>query len=143
MPSEKKYAIWPAIIISLLAVVAPITIGTIEMRIARNAQAETAVIDQLHAIAKAENEYHKANDSFSAKLEDLKTVAAPSQHYKIGYRLVSPDTYLTLAWPNEPGKHGKRYFFMDQTGVVRYEIMHAAGPASNEVPGPKAEGSSK
>jgi hypothetical protein len=134
MPSEKKYSIWPAIVIALLAVVAPITIGTIETRIARNAQAETAVIDQLHAIAKAENEYRKANDSFSVKLEDLKVLPSTNRYYKIGYRLVSPDTYLTLAWPNEPGKHGKRYFFMDQSGVLRYEIMHAAGPASNEVP---------
>ena len=66
MPSDKKYSIWPALFIICLAFIVPITIGTTEVRIARNAHAETVAIQQLQAIAKAENAFHEANRHFSA-----------------------------------------------------------------------------
>lgn len=134
MAPDQKYSLWPALTIIVLALAAPITIGTFEMRVARNAHAETAAIEQLHAIAQAENDYRKANNGYSANLADLKDLPKPENFYKIGYRQLSPDMYIAMAWPYEPGKHGKRYFFMDQSGIVRYEVMHPAGPFSNEVP---------
>ena len=134
MPSAKKYSIWPALIILCLAFIAPITIGTIEVGIARNAHAETAAIARLQAISKAENDYRKANNGFSPRLEDLKDLPKPEDFYKYGYRQATADSYIAMAWPVQPGKHGKRFFFMDQSGVVRYEVMHPATPASNEVP---------
>jgi len=134
METKKKSSPWLIAVILLVAFGLPIAIGTMEVRIARNAQAETAVIDYLKAVAKAENDYRKANDTFADKLDDLKGLPNPEGSYKIGYKKVTADSYLAMAWPTQPGKHGRRYFFMDQTGVVHYEVMHPAGPQSQEVP---------
>ncbi len=134
METKKKSSPWLIAIILLVAFGLPIAIGSMEVRIARNAQAETAAIDYLKAVATAENDYRKANDTFAEKLDDLKGLTRPDSNYKIGYKKVTPDSYLAMAWPTEPGKHGRRFFFMDQTGVVRYEVMHPAGPMSAEVP---------
>jgi len=134
MPSDKKYSIWPALIIIVLAFGVPATIGTLEIRIAHNAHAETAAVLHLRAIARSENDYRKTNNGFSLKLEDLKDLPKPDDFYMIRYRQATPDSYIVMAWPKQPGKNGKRYFFMDQTGVVRYEVMQPAGPASEEVP---------
>ncbi|WP_041855327.1 hypothetical protein [Candidatus Korobacter versatilis] len=134
METPKKSAPWLVVVILVVAFGLPIAIGTMEVRIARNAQAETAAVDYLNAVAKAENDYRKANDTFAAKLDDLKGLPASVGPYKIGYKKVTPDSYLAMAWPLQPGNHGRRYFFLDQTGVVRYELMKPAGPGSEPVP---------
>jgi hypothetical protein len=134
MLSEKKYSIWPALAIICLAFIAPITIGTIEVRIARNTHAETAAILQIKSIAKAENEYRRINNRFSTNLEDLKDLPKADETYQYNYRQLSPDAYEAVAGPRQPGNHGKRFFYMNQTGIVHYEILHPAGPASPEVP---------
>ena len=134
MPSDKKYSLWPALIIVCLAFVAPVMFGTIELRIARNARAETAAITQMHAIAGAEAAYHSANNTYSKTLDDLKGLAKPENLYTYDYRQLSPTAYVVTASPTEPGKHGKRYFFLDQTGVIRYEVLHAASTTSPVIP---------
>ncbi len=134
MPKDKKYSIWPAAFIICLAFVAPVTIGTIELRIARNAHAETDAVQKLHAIALAENEYRKSMNRFSSSLDELKALPNPEDSYRYDYRQLSADAYEVVASPKQPGKHGKRYFYVNQTGVVHYEILRPASPASPEVP---------
>jgi hypothetical protein len=134
MPSEKKYSIWPALFIICVAFGLPITIGTIEVRVARNAHAETVAIQQLQAIAKAENDYRHAHNRFSTNLAELSGLPQAENSYQYDYRQLSPDAYTAVAGPTQPGKHGKRYFYMDQTGAVHYELLRPAGPASPEVP---------
>lgn len=134
MPSSQKYSLWPAIFIICLAFIAPVTIGTIEMHIARNAHAETAAIQQLQAIAKGENDYHQARGDFSNQLQDLKDLPRAEDFYQYGYRRLSPLGYEVSASPKQPGEHGKRSFYMDQSGVVRYEVLRPAGATSPEVP---------
>jgi uncharacterized membrane-anchored protein YhcB (DUF1043 family) len=134
MPKDKKYSIWPATFIICLAFVAPVTIGTIELRIARNAHAETDAIQKLQAIALAENEYRKSINRFSSSLEELKVLPNPEDSYRYDYRQLSPDAYEAVAAPKQPGKHGKRFFYLDQSGVVHYEILRPATITSPEVP---------
>ena len=134
MDTKKKSSPGLIAIILVVAFGLPIAIGWMEIRMARNAQAETGAIDYLKAVAKTETDYRKANDTFAEKLDDLKGLPKPDGTYKIGYKKVTSDSYLAMAWPTRPGKHGRRYFFMDQTGLVRYEVMHPAGPMSPEVP---------
>jgi hypothetical protein len=134
MPSDKKYSIWPALFIICLAFVVPITIGTAEVRIARNAHAETSAIQQLQAIAKSENTFRDANHRFSTNVEELKDLPKPEDLYQYDYRQLSPQSYVATAAPKQPGKHGKRYFAMDETGVVRYELLRPATTTSPEVP---------
>ena len=134
METKKKTAPWLVVAILLTAFGLPTAIGLLEVRIARNAQAETAAVEYLQAVAKAQNDYRKANNTFASNLNDLKGLPSSDSGYKIGYKKVTPDAYLTMAWPLQPGKRGRRYFFLDQTGVVRYEVMHPAGPQSDPVP---------
>ena len=135
MPSDKKkYSIWPALFIICLAFVVPITIGTMEIRIARNAHAETSAIQQLQAIAKAENAFREANHHFPASVEELKGLPKAEEYYRYDYRQTSPQSYVATAEPKQPGSHGKRYFLMNESGVVRYEVLHPATATSPEVP---------
>ncbi len=134
MKTKQKNAPWMIAIILVLAFGLPIGIGVLEVRIARNASAETAAIGYLQAVAKAQNDYRKANDTFAIKLDDLKGLPVLDGTYKVGYKKVTSDSYRAMAWPTQPGKYGRRYFFMDQSGVVRFEVMQPAGPMSQEVP---------
>ena len=134
MPKDKKYSIWPAAFIICLAFLAPVTIGTIELRIARNAHAETDAIQKLQAIALAENEYRKSMNRFSSSLEELKVFPRSEDFYRYDYRQLSPDSYETVAAPKQSGKHGKRFFYVNQTGVVHYEFLRPATATSPEVP---------
>jgi type II secretory pathway pseudopilin PulG len=143
MPSSKTHSPWPAVIIILLAVVAPITIGTLEMRIARNSRAETGAIQNLEAIANAEREYRQANGAYTATLDQLNRVPPADPYYQYEYRKLSNSSYTTTAAPREPGKHGKRFFYVDQTGVVRYELLHQATATSPAAPLPKESDSAK
>ena len=139
MPNNKKYSIWPAVFILCVAFGLPTAIGTLEVRMARNAHAETAAVQQLEAIVTAENAYRQAHQSYSATLEEVKDLPKPESYYTYHYTFASPDAYTATAMPNQPGKHGKRYFFVDQTGAVRYEVMHAANVASPVIPPPEKD----
>ena len=41
--------------------------------------------------------------------------------------LGNPTTYSLTAAPKTPGTTGQRYYYVDQTGVIRYNVMAAAG----------------
>ncbi|HEY3928500.1 MAG TPA: hypothetical protein VGL89_09010 [Candidatus Koribacter sp.] len=132
--AEKKYSIWPAIVVLVVAFGVPTAIGTIEVRIARNAHAESAAIQQMEAIVKAENAYHAEHQSYSATLDAIRDLPKPENYYAYHYMFLSPDKYAATAQPNYPGKYGRRYFYTDQTGEVRYEVMKEAGAGSEAVP---------
>ncbi len=133
-PEKKKYSLWPAVVIICLAVVAPISIGTIEVGIARNARAEVVAIQQLEAVAAAESAYRLANQTFSASLDDLKDLPQPDPAYRYNYRRLSPETYVLTAEPTQPGKHGKRSFYLDQSEAIRSEVLHPATANSPLLP---------
>jgi hypothetical protein len=134
MPSEKKYPFWPALLIVCLAFLAPVTIGIFEVRVARNSHAESAAIDHLQAIARAEDSLRQVTGQYSAALDAVKDLPAAEPYYSYDYRQLSPSTYVATATPHEPGKHGKRFFYVDQSGVVRYEVLHPASATSPVVP---------
>ena len=134
MSTEKKSGLWPATVVIVLGIGVPLTIGSVELRIARNAHAETAAIEQLQTIAKAEDQYRRSNGSFSPQLDDLKGLPKPESFYRYSYRPTAPGAYVVTAAPVDPNRHGRRSFYMDQSGVVRYELAREAGPTSSPVP---------
>lgn len=139
MPSDKKYSIWPAVFVLTVAFGVPTVLGTMEIRIARNAHAETAAIQQLQAIAKAETDYRAANQHFSTKLDELKGLPEPEKFYTFTYQPLSPESYTATAAPNQPGKHGRRYFFVDQTGTMRFDLTQPATATSAVLPPPSSK----
>ena len=49
--------------------------------------------------------------------------------YDFAYTLGSQNTWSCSADPSDPGTTGDRYFFADQTGVIRFNGAASAGPA--------------
>ncbi len=45
-----------------------------------------------------------------------------------------PDRYTINANPLSPGQTGQRYFYVDETGVIRFALGGPAGPGSTPVP---------
>lgn len=43
------------------------------------------------------------------------------------------DSYTLNASPNVPGQTGVRYFYTDQTGVIRFNFTQAAGPSDSPI----------
>lgn len=134
IPAAKKYSVWSALVILCVAFGLPLTIGTMEIRIARNAHAESEAIGQLEAIAKAETAFRDVNHRVSANLAELNGLTKPDPSYRYEYRQQAPDGFSVTAEPVEPGKHGKRFFYTDQSGVIRFEVLHPANAASPVVP---------
>lgn len=59
---------------------------------------------------------------------------------KSGYSFVyaaaggaKPDRFAVNANPISPGQSGERYFFVDQTMVIRFDTLGPAGPASQPI----------
>ena len=48
--------------------------------------------------------------------------------------LGAPDRYTVNANPVAVGQTGQRYFYVDQTNVIRYAVGGAAGPNSTPIP---------
>ncbi len=46
--------------------------------------------------------------------------------YHIAYRKLDKDHFIAIAAPDDPGGSGRRYFFCDQTYVIRNEVMKPA-----------------
>jgi hypothetical protein len=133
MPSDRK-SFWPALIIVAVAFGLPLTISLVELHIARNAHAETDAIRYLESVASAESEYRKPNKGYTASLAELPNLPKPEPYYRYQYRKTATDGYEVTAEPVEPGKHGRRYFYMDQSGVITYEVLHPATARSPETP---------
>lgn len=60
-------------------------------------------------------------------LDSLLGVAGQKQGYSFSYVLTSPNTFNINADPMTPGITGKRYFFTDETGVIRTRTGGQAG----------------
>lgn len=134
MASERKSGVWPVVIVILVAFGLPLAISLVEMRVARNAHAETSAIQYLLSVANAESEYHKPNKGYSSSIDELPNLPKPEPWYRYDYRKTVPDGYIVSAEPVDPGHHGRRYFYMDQSGVVTYEVLKPATAKSPEAP---------
>ena len=55
------------------------------------------------------------------------------QGYQFLYERTDPDHYTLLAQPITPGVNGNRYFFLDESGVLRARSGQAAGAADPPV----------
>jgi hypothetical protein len=133
MPTDRK-SFWLPLIIIVIAFGLPLTISLIELRVARNAHAETSAIRYLESVANAENDYRKPHQGYTNSLAELPNLPKPEPYYRYDYLKTATDGYVITAEPTDPGKHGRRYFYMDQSGVITYEVLHPATPKSPEAP---------
>ncbi|MCI0723898.1 MAG: hypothetical protein L0338_33815 [Acidobacteria bacterium] len=72
----------------------------------------------------------------AADLLDLATALGDSGGYTLLYEASDRngdgklDSYTVHAWPKKPGSTGRRYFFTDQTGIMRVSESGPAGPSA-------------
>ena len=139
------------IVVAIIALLAAIAIPNL-LRARLNAN-ETAALGALHTIASVCTSYHDVNyvagttaHTYPPNLVALGAAAnAPGPAYidpvletgtKQGYAFVlagTPTAYTCTAAPVTPNVTGERYFFVDESGVVRWAKGGAAGLGSPPV----------
>lgn len=78
-------------------------------------------------------------DQNNAGLIDEVLAGGVKSGYVFTYAVVSSDSlgnptaYSLTADPQVPGNTGQRYFYTDQTGVIRYHVSAAAGPTDSAI----------
>ena len=117
--------------------------------------AETVAVGSLRTLNTANVAYHAAYGGFplslahlgpaenrsetAADLIDPSLASGTRNGYNFIYSAERTDekgkvvAYTLHAEPTEPGKTGKRYFFTDQSGVIRFEVMGRASVNSPPV----------
>ena len=133
------------IVIAIIAIIAAIAIPN--LKDARMAANEAHAITALRAIHSAQNIYREQDVDGNGTLDYADIPATLADHgllepnpgtdwwenwtqsgYKIGQSsgLLNGQTlfiWSMVALPERPGDSGKRYFFIDQTGVIRYCLL--------------------
>ena len=130
-----------------MAVIAAIAIpNLLESRKGGN---ESAAIGNLRTIASAQQYYRETDKDKNDKLDyapDLRALAAVdlvdqvlAGGTKQGYvYAVRPGTEPESTWsatadPLTPGATGDRHFFVDESGVIRFDVGRPAGPTSRAI----------
>ncbi len=135
-----------AVGVAAVSVVAAVAVpGLIE---ARKSASEESAIGSLRTIAVAQAMFREGDKDGDGKLDygtleelaEFKLVdPVLGSGEKAGYRFtvkgVTDFTFQATAEPLEPGKTGQRSFFVDESGVIRFEHFEPAGPESPEIGG--------
>ena len=136
------------IVIAIIAVIASIAIpNLIEARKGANEAAAIASLRTLHAAEEMYRDQDKDQDgrlNFAVDLDTLRTtnalidqVLATGTKQGYLYRVVSANEFFfeATATPVAPGKSGDRYFYIDDTGVIRFSTTASATSQSLPVGG--------
>ena len=107
--------------------------------------AETSAMASCRTINVGCQSFYGANPAraYPATLNDLTATASPyldavlgsgtKQGYQFVYTQLDPQHFETRASPVTPGVTGTRFFYLDQTGVLRVNAVGPAGPADPPV----------
>ena len=141
------------IVIAIIAIIAAIAIPN--LRDARIAANETSAIAALRAFHSAQNVYREQDKDGNGTLDfssdktylvtanllpDQFSSGEPAPGYNLFGLTSGEDTDATLfkwslaAWPREPGNSGRRYFYINQNGVIRYSVIWPPGPSVYVMP---------
>lgn len=121
------------IVVATIAVVAAIAIPSLtRSRIAAN---EATTVNSLRTITTVNDQYKMRFGSYALSLAELEATeyidSLLASGTKSGYDFALAggfDDWTCLANPVTPGRTGDRFFYVDQTGVIRFA---EGGPANN------------
>ena len=125
-----------AIAVAVLSIVAVVAIpGLPQARISAN---ERSAIGTLKTITVSGGHYRARFGSFPTSLSDLVNAgyidSGGSSPFKAGYTFTytrsSDEHFEATAQPTRPGETGIRYFFVDDSGVIRFSKLGPAGGGS-------------
>jgi len=136
------------IVVAIIALLAAIAIpNLLRARLAAN---ESAAIAALKTVSSAAHTYRSANPGYPANLSALYTGLTPpyidsvlAGGTKQGYQFTLSGTdvdgnsnyqgFSSNAWPVTPGTTGNRRFFVDTSGVLRYNTTANASVTDNPI----------
>jgi prepilin-type N-terminal cleavage/methylation domain-containing protein len=133
------------IMIVVALVVALITIATPNLLRSRVVANEGAAVGNLRSINNGAQLYHINQEAYPGALSDM---VAPSsdppyidstlssgrkQSYEFRYSLVDADHFTVNANPTTTGLLKGKYFYMDESGIIRYNASGPAGPGDEIV----------
>jgi prepilin-type N-terminal cleavage/methylation domain-containing protein len=125
------------VVITIISILATLIIPNIlRSRINSN---EIAAISNLNTLGKSVQQYYMSNSyKYPASLDDLTLPASDPPYitkemasgsfsgYQYEYIRVDDDRFYIKAKPKTPGKTGTRYFYLDETGVIRQNTQQEA-----------------
>lgn len=129
------------IVVAIVMTLATLAISSV-LRARHNANEMAAVAACRTIVTAAQNFY--ANSYPHAYPGSLSDLVAPvsdppyidnvlasgtKQGYKFSYELVNSESFALRANPSVPGKTGTRYFYADETSVIKANSTGQAGPA--------------
>ncbi len=126
------------IVVAIIAIIAAVAIPSlVQARISGN---EASAISSLRTMATVNEQYRTRFGAYAAGLGDLETAGyidnVLGAGAKAGYLFANyvqgggGTTWVIEANPAAPGRTGERYFFTDDSGVIRFATAGAASAIS-------------
>lgn len=127
------------IVVAIIAIIAAIAIPSLLN--ARKAGNEASAISSLRTLTTVNEQYRTRFQEYSSDLANLNTndyidsvlSSGVKSGYTFAYTSTSANTWSCVADPSVAGTTGDRYFFADQTGVIRFSSTGSATTASNPI----------
>jgi len=126
-----------SLVVILVMLAAP---GILRSRVIAN---EGAALGNLKAINNACQLYHMNNDAYPDSLFSLSDATPPyldsvlasgeKQSYSFAYAFISNDSFTVNANPLSTGLLKGRYFYLDETGIIRANYGSPAGAGDETV----------
>ncbi|MBI4585163.1 MAG: prepilin-type N-terminal cleavage/methylation domain-containing protein [Planctomycetes bacterium] len=127
------------IVVAIIAIIAAIAIPSLLN--ARKAGNEASAISSLRTLTTVNEQYRTRFQSYASGLGVLNTEgyidnvlsSGTKSGYGFAYTLASVNTWNCTADPSTPGTTGDRYFFVDQSGVIRFSSTGTATATSGAI----------
>jgi len=136
------------IVVAIILIIAAIAIpNLLRSKMAAN---EASAVGSLRTINTSSVAFSTTYGNYPTKLSDLGPSTAPSSSaadlidsalvtgvksgYTFAYAATSPfQSYTLTASPTTPGVTGQRYFFTDQSGVIRFNLTTTAAATDSPI----------
>ena len=126
------------IVIAVLGIIDGIAIPNLLIR--RNGGREAAAIGSMRTLSTAAEQYRLRQGSYPTTLQDLAAVdpalvdSELANGLRNGYNFELSGQQSTFECNADPvSANGTRFFYVDETGVIRQSASGAAGPTDNPV----------
>ena len=124
------------IVITVIMIIAAMTIPSM-LRGKVTSNEATAIVNLRNLYTALQIYYNDNNQIFPQQLSQLSSYISPAlasgskSGYLFTYNSVNEDMFDINANPRTPGRTGTRYFYLDETGVIR---VNTEGAASEDDP---------
>lgn len=126
------------IVVAIIAIIAAIAIPSLLN--ARKAGNEASAISSLRTLTTVNEQYRTRFQNYAGDLSDLNDEgyidsvlgAGQKSGYSFTYRMTN-GSWTCAASPVSSGNDGDRHFFVDQSGIIRFNGAAAANASSNPI----------